>query len=116
LSHIRDARRLLTQVNNDLTSTESDLNNIRDTLTHANAEITKAQQMVKGMIEVRIELEENIVKRLQVDRHLWDGTGLMPARHRVRWRAFVSESERTVVDEVLATRHQQRQERQDIVP
>ena len=89
LGHIRDARRGLTQINNDLSSSESDLNDIRETLTHANSEIAKAQGVVKEMVEIRIEFEESIVKRLHLDRHLWDGTGLMPARHRVRWRAFV---------------------------
>jgi hypothetical protein len=94
LGHIRDARRLVTQINDDLTSSKSDLNDIREILTHANGEITKVQGMVKDMIEVRIEFEESIVKRLHIDRHLWDGTGLMPARHRVKWKEFVSQSER----------------------
>jgi hypothetical protein len=94
LGHIRDARRLITQINNDLSSTQSDLNDICEILAHANAEITKAQGIVKDMIEGRIEFEESIVKRLHLDRHLWDGTGLMPARHRVKWRAFVSEIEK----------------------
>jgi hypothetical protein len=73
----------------DLTTSESSLNDLRETLTHANNEIAKAQGSVRDMVEVRIEFEESIVKRLHLDRHLWDGTGLMPARHRVRWRAFV---------------------------
>jgi len=101
LGHIRDARRLLTQINNDLTISECDFNDIREILTHAKAEVTKAQGMVKDMIEVRIEFEESIVKRLHVDRHLWDGTGLMPTRHRVRWRAFVESERKTAKKRVM---------------
>jgi len=102
LGHIRDTRRLITQINNDLTSSQSDLNDIREILTHANAEVTKAQGMVKDMIEVRIEFEETIVKRLHIDRHLWDGTGLMPARHRVRWRAYVESERNTAKKRVIS--------------
>ena len=112
LGIIRDARRLLTQINNDLTTSEAVLKDIRETLTHANTEIFKAQGTVKDMIEVRIEFEESIVKRLHLDRHLWDGTGLMPARHRAKWRAFV-ENEKKIAEKRARTQAQETQQRDE---
>lgn len=99
MGHIKDARRIINEINDGLTSSESTLDDIREILTHANARVTKGQEKVKGMVETRIKVEENIVKKLHVNRDLWDGTGLMPARHRVRWKEHVKQCERKIAAE-----------------
>lgn len=91
---VRDIRRRLKQWNDEIVSSQKHVKDVGEVLSFAERIVSDVGREVEGMIKYRIACEERVVRRLHVDRHIWDGTRRLPALKRAKWQAFVKEDER----------------------